>query len=74
MSTPWPTIVDDVQGYLAQKIGVLPPVFVDFLQALSDNEKAYRVCLLPITRFELYHYKLEQKVRTRVRYQRKRVA
>lgn len=74
MRTPWNTIVDDVQGYLAQRIGVLPHVYVDFLRALSDNERAHQVCLLPLARFEIYHINLEQKVRARLRNKQQRAA
>jgi hypothetical protein len=74
MDTPWNSIVDDVQGYLAQKVGVLPHVYVDFLRALSDSERARQLCLLPITRFELYHYNLETKLRARIRRRQQRAA
>jgi hypothetical protein len=74
MRTSWTTIIDDVQGYLAHKIGVMPHVFVDFLRALSDSERAHQVCLLPIARFELYHHNLEQKVRARIRRRQQRAA
>lgn len=74
MNTPWTTIIDDVQGYLAQGVGVLPHVYVDFLRALSDSERARDVCLLPIARFELYHHNLETKLRARIRRRQQRAA
>lgn len=74
MNTPWISIVNDVQGYLAQQLGVLPHVYVDFLRALSDSERARQVCLLPIARFELYHHNLEIKLRARIRRRQQRAA
>lgn len=68
------TTVNDVQGYLAQGIALMPRLNMEFLQALHEKELRREVCLVPFSRFELYHLKLEQKVRARIRVQELRAA
>lgn len=74
MKKAWTTIVDDVQAYLAQGIGVLPFVYVDFLLALAEAEKQNKSCLLPQARFEAYHARLERSLRHRIQRQQQRAA
>lgn len=70
MRNTWDTIVDDVQGYLARGVALLPSVNRQFLEALSDKERAAELCLVPSCRFELYHVRLYQKITARIQHRR----
>lgn len=70
----WPDIVEDVQGYLSSGIRPLPLVYSRFLEALMEMEYRKLVCVLPSPRFELYHIKLERRVRSRIATQEQRKA
>lgn len=71
MDTPWKSHADDFQDYLARGVIPLPPAYAEFLEALSEREREHKLCLLPFSRFDLYHIRLERKVRERIRYQRR---
>lgn len=71
MKTPWPNIVDEAQGYLSAGVTLHPHVNEQLLEALDLRERLHKdLCLVPLARFELYHIRLERKVRTRIQYQR----
>lgn len=62
--------IDDVQQYLAKGVRPFPAVYAKFLEQLMEREQAKQLCLLPLPRLELYHLRLECKVRERIRYQK----
>ena len=72
MNISWRNIVDDVQGYISQRITPLPFVYIRFLKMLMEMEQARTLCLLPYTRFEIFHAILECRVRTRLKLQEQR--
>lgn len=73
MKMRWDAIIDDVHTYLAANIALLPHVNEQFLKALERREQIHKdVCLVPFARLQLYHIRLEQKVRQRI--ERKRAA
>lgn len=74
MSKTWDTIVEDVQGYLARDIALLPNVNRQFLEALSQRERAKQLCLIPSCRFELYHVRLYDKLTARLHERKQRTA
>lgn len=71
MKPTWSSIVDDLQEYLARGVTPLPAVYAQFLEALAERERGHQLCLLPFSRFELYHIRLERKVLERLKYQRR---
>jgi tryptophanyl-tRNA synthetase len=67
MDRDWDTIVDDVQRYLSCNVAVLSHVNEQFLEALAQRERTQKdLCLVPFARFQLYHVRLERKVRHRI--------
>lgn len=57
---------DDIQDYLGRGVVLLPNVYEVFLEKLMDKERERKLCLLPSTRLQLYHIRLERKVQTRI--------
>lgn len=74
MKRTWDTIINDVQGYLARGIKLLPHVNYDFLEALSERERDHKLCLVPSSRFELYHLRLHRKLTARLKAKQQRIA
>jgi len=67
MNPAWNCVVDDIQDVMARGVALLPTVYFEFLEQLSERERTQNLCLLPSPRFELYHYRLESKVRQRIK-------
>lgn len=63
--------IDEIQYILARGVRLLPPTYLAFIEALDEQERARKVCLLPSTRFEVYHKRLERKVLQRIDLHRK---
>lgn len=66
MRTPDKPVVDYVQELLGRGVRIFPKMYYEFLENLMEMERDRKLCLLPSPRFELYHMRLERKVRERI--------
>jgi hypothetical protein len=58
--------VEQVQGYLARGVALLPYIYEDLLLQLREMEHGNKVCMLPIATFDLYHIRLRKKLIWRI--------
>ena len=57
---------EEIQGYLACGVLLLPSIYEHMLVQLSKMEHNDLVCLLPISIFDLYHIRLKKKLVFRI--------
>jgi hypothetical protein len=66
MNTSWDHLANLVQDYLMRGVIPLPSLYAEFLEALAEGEAKHQLCLLPSSRFELYHIRLEKRLWSRI--------
>lgn len=50
--------IDDTQLYLAKGTGIMPDLYLTFIEDLAQMERMGRVSLVPITIFQQFHFRL----------------
>ncbi|TFG96275.1 hypothetical protein E4H12_11410 [Candidatus Thorarchaeota archaeon] len=66
--------VEEIQGYLARGAVLLPHVYEHLLVLLERMEQDQKVRMLPISIFDLYHFRLRRKLTYRIEQDRIRQA
>lgn len=59
-------VIDELQYFLGRGVRLFPNLYYDFLNHLKERERAHKLCLLPSSRFELYHMQLERRAQDRI--------
>lgn len=51
--------VDLLQLCISRGVSLLPPIYYTFIDMLSEMERKHTVCLVPLSRFELFTHKID---------------
>ena len=66
--------VNQIQGYLSKGAALLPHIYEHLLVQLYAMEQEEKVCMLPVSIFNLYHIRLKRKLTNRIAQHQIRIA